>query len=715
MASVFCYPNLTTPVNTRYDNIEDFLDKASKSLNGERSLVYSMDKERRRGFLKASTTNWPCISLVEGVNPALRVSRDNPPVRLHGFLADYDSLGKALTISEVADAATRCAFSPNYGGPSLSKMGFHVIWMFKEPMPLLGDYEYAKKVISTCYRNLRAGNFLQGFDDASKRPELLVSIDPCEFGTFSDSYIMEEATRAWAAEALKDYNFKGEGPALDLEKIKPLVDEMYPGRWTGPFVHGARGVRFWDLSSSDPSAAMVVPEGMIYFTEGGGFKPWSALIGADFVSKLQSDELAHVTRNYWYIDSKKEYATYEPQDDLYRVRNVAQMNNRLELLGGLEGKKVKDAVLYIETHKTVEAIVKLANHTRGIMEYHGRKYINCTQTKHVIPKKGDFKFIDALLCGMFPDSLQREHLIAWIADSHKNLFTCTPSYAQALFLAGEAQCGKTLLQCRILTPLFGGSSADPMPYFTGLSGFNSELADAGHWLVSDQEADGRQRAKFDQQVKAITANPIMQVHAKYGTPETFDMNCRVTFSFNKNVESLSVIPRLGSDVIDKLILLDVSSHNVFAGLHNTDIEPLIKQELPAFSWYLLNEYNPPKEVRQSGRYRIKSYHHPTLLQHVRATQVTSEIMGLIHIVFTECEVIKSMVDRGEKPRYSAIKWKQLFDQYAGKDSIKTNYVNTQLLALGRQYPEAIKANYDLRYKTYVFTIDYNKLTETEAT
>lgn len=717
MPKVLSFANLVAPVAYAFDTLSAAVAAGSVAVEITAPAIRALDKPRRRDWFKRADSAWPCISLTEGINPTARISADNPPQLLHGFAADYDAVGKRFTVTELTDIATRCAYPPAAGGASLSGEGVHALWLFKEPIPVLGDTDYARRVMAACYSKLRVANFVAGFDEAFKKPDRLLSIDPDNFGwltALEEGQLVDEvSTRMWAASVTADFKF--DGPALDLQKVHEQIEKLYPGRWPGAFGIGLRGPRFWDSSATDATAALVTASGMVYFSDGGGFKPWSALLGSDSTSRISAESLGQLTDRWSYDRTNKEYIIHDPAMGSYSSKNRTQLFDRLALAGIDSDVELKRAVVYIEDHKSVAAVVKLANQKRGFIRQSGATYINATDTNPVPPVEGDCPFIQGLLTSMFPDG-QLDYFLGWLQDSVRCVMEAEPSYAQAVFMAGSVESGKSLLQYRILTPLLGGRHADPMATLLGETGFNSELGASGHWLVSDQEGakNSSQRANFTQRIKAIAANPGWSIHAKFKEPTTLLLNSRITFSFNKNDEALSVVPRLGHDIMDKILLLNVPTHTYFKGLEKRTIEATVAQELPAFAYWLLNDYLTPEHVRNTGRYRTKSYHSPELLSVAKACQDSSELLGWLNILFTQNEHLKGeFFDKGIVAEYTAARWLQLVMQTTGHHyNLSPNKLSAHFQNLARQYPDSITARLNPVDRLYLFAVDYKKLTTT---
>lgn len=713
---VLSFANLVAPSCTVFPSLSAAVDAGKAAITAYEGSVRSMEKPARRDYFKRADTVWPCLSVVEGVNRALRVSGDNPPQLIHGFAADYDNVGKSFTVAELTELASRCSYPPAAGGASLGGEGVHAIWLFKEPIPVLGDSGYARKVMLECYKHLRVHNFIQGFDEAFKKPDRLLSIDPGNFGWLTargeQCLVDEVSTRMWASSVTKEFEF--EGQQLDLAKVYEQVQRLYPGRWAGEFVVGARGPRFWDSSATDATAAVVTSTGMVYFTNGGGFRPWSSILGSDVTAKLSADSLAQITDNWYYDNTNQNYVYYHAPLCSFGTKSRTQLQDRLELAGIENELERKRAIVYVEDYRKIEGVVTLANQRPGVIKQGGLSYVNTTRTIPIRTEPGESKFIQEFLVAMLGEK-QLQYFLAWLQDSVRCMLEAEPSYSQSVFFAGEVESGKSLLQYRILTPLFGGLYAEPMSYLLGDSGFNSELADAGHWLVSDSEGakNGAQRANFTQRIKAITSNPAMSVSAKYKTPVTLFLNSRLTFSLNLVAECLAVLPRLGSDVLGKLCLFQTQPHTKLKGLDRRIIEGTIAQELPHFAHWLLNDYKPDPCTLSAGRYRTASYHAPELMNFARASQDSSELLGWLNILFTQNEMLKTDYFEKKLPmERTAAVWLQLILQTTGHHfSLSPNKLAAHLSHLSRQFPEAVQSRLDPKSKIYLYSVDYSKLSE----
>lgn len=61
----------------------------------------------------------------------------------------------------------------------------------------------------------------------------------------------------------------------------------------------------------------------------------------------------------------------------------------------------------------------------------------------------------------------------------------------------------------------------------------------------------------------------------------------------------------------------------------------IRSEIPAFLYFLLNEYEIPEEYADPRRYNIRTYHHPDLREALDGLSPEAELLDLIDLAFLE--------------------------------------------------------------------------------
>ena len=212
---------------------------------------------------------------------------------------------------------------------------------------------------------------------------------------------------------------------------------------------------------------------------------------------------------------------------------------------------------------------------------------------------------------------QRLYLYGWLKIAFEALSARRLRPGQLLVLAGIDDCGKSLLQ-NLITLIFGGRAARPYQFMTGLTPFNSDLFEAEHLMIEDEQAsfDIRSRRNFGAQLKNITATEWQRCHAKNRTAISLAPFWRLSMSVNDEPENLMVLPPIDDSIEDKIILLrTVRSSMPMATATDAQRSAFwqtLAGELPAFL-DALTKWQIPEQL-SSERFGITHFHHPEILQ-----------------------------------------------------------------------------------------------------
>ncbi len=188
---------------------------------------------------------------------------------------------------------------------------------------------------------------------------------------------------------------------------------------------------------------------------------------------------------------------------------------------------------------------------------------------------------------------------------------------QLLVLAGIHDCGKSLLQ-NLITLIFGGRAARPYQFMSGLTPFNSDLFEAEHLMIEDEQAsyDIRSRRNFGAQLKNITATEWQRCHAKNRVAISLAPFWRLSMSVNDEPENLMVLPPIDDSIEDKIIILRAAKTSMSMPTATLEQRSAFWQklegELPAFLDYL-TQWEIPQKL-SSERFGIAHFHHPAILQ-----------------------------------------------------------------------------------------------------
>lgn len=302
--------------------------------------------------------------------------------------------------------------------------------------------------------------------------------------------------------------------------------------------------------------------------------------------------------------------------------------------GGPENSEVAQCIFDVQNEQNIAYAGPLAGYSKGIYEVQGNRILVTTSPKFIEPKKGDYPTLQAMLDGLLVDAAidQRPYIYGWLKMAIETLYAGQQRPGQALVLAGERQCGKSLLQ-NLITVMLGGRAAKPYQFMTGGTTFNADLFEAEHLMIEDEAAstDIRARRAFGATIKQITATEVQRCHGKNRQALSLVPFWRITISVNNEPENLMVLPPLDESIEDKMILIKAMKKPMpmatVTGAERKDFWNTLIGELPAFIDFLQG-YQIPDELRDE-RFGIKYYHHPELVQAINSLSPEAKLLSLI--------------------------------------------------------------------------------------
>ena len=300
-----------------------------------------------------------------------------------------------------------------------------------------------------------------------------------------------------------------------------------------------------------------------------------------------------------------------------------------------------EVLLGIQHNFDVHYAGVLAGYAAGIHKM-GERRILVTESPRIIkPEHGDWPTLHTVINGLFADDAdekfdQPRYLYGWLKTAYEALRSGEPRPGQTLAVAGPHDIGKSLFQ-NLITHILGGRSARPYQFMTGLTSFNSDLFEAEHLMIEDDQAstDIRARRNFGAHLKNITANDWQRCHAKRRIPISLRPFWRLSISVNDEPENLMVLPPIDDSIQDKLILLRAAQFPMpmpTATLaQRKAFWKTLEGELPAFIHFLI-QWKIPRELK-SDRFGIAHFHHPEILQAIDALAPESKLLSLIEHYF----------------------------------------------------------------------------------
>jgi len=333
---------------------------------------------------------------------------------------------------------------------------------------------------------------------------------------------------------------------------------------------------------------------------------------------------------FWAPNCRDGWVIIKTQD----VRRLLKERGcRTEAIKGKERVSEIDALLNIfQLQFDVDYAGSLAGYRRGVYEIEGKRILVKDSPTVIEPKAGECPLISGIIRNMLGEE-QEVYLFGWLKVAHESLRTGKPRVGQALALAGPIECGKSLLQNHIITPILGGRSAKPHRYMSGISPFNGDLFGCEHLIVEDEEAstDIRARRNFGTKIKEIAANTFNSCHGKHRQAINLPPFWRVSISVNDEPEDLQILPPIDESLRDKIIILKAVRHEMpmktASDEERTGFIAALRAELPAFISFLQAWKIPERLVSQ--RYGIAHFQHPEILEALATLAPETKLLGLI--------------------------------------------------------------------------------------
>ena len=212
-----------------------------------------------------------------------------------------------------------------------------------------------------------------------------------------------------------------------------------------------------------------------------------------------------------------------------------------------------------EIDRHVEWSGNLAGYRKGLIySSDGKPMLVLTSPSIFTEVSGHAPIISDLFKQAFPEQVQRDIFTGWLAGFYRSVLAGIHHPAPMLCLAGEVNAGKSLL-AYIVKMVGGGRSANPHTAWTGSLPWNDNLCAAELLLLDDCQGstDIRSRMKFASNFKEAIYSGDVDMKKRHCSSMSVRPIWRVMVCCNVNAESLLILPPIGNDMTDKVILLKV--------------------------------------------------------------------------------------------------------------------------------------------------------------
>jgi hypothetical protein len=327
-------------------------------------------------------------------------------------------------------------------------------------------------------------------------------------------------------------------------------------------------------------------------------------------------------------------------DGTYLERNEDQLRRVMVIRKAATSKESQDALLYaIEEHRNVDWAGEVAGYQAGKRTFETKKFLVTSGPNIIKARKRLCEVHDEILGSLLePDSLALFE--AWLKLGREALALGVPRPGQVLILCAPQECGKSITQKLIITPMLGGRSAKCYKYMTGKTGFNADLAGAEHWTIDDEIPlyDPRARRAVGHHFTQVTSHDDLRAEAKYRPAFNLPQFTRLSVSCNDTEEHMKVLPPL-DDLLRKKVIMLRTKKGSFRFPSNAreylGLQDILQAERDGYA-YRLDHLQIPLNLLES-RYGVVSYQDPELLEILAGTVHDFDAMELARDAIDNCK------------------------------------------------------------------------------
>jgi len=573
-------------------------------------------------------------SAFEGLDPLLRVTDSNKAVLLHGLVVDYDATIAAEERGRVLDKV-KIEFQPRWVSRTYSG-GARLVWAFEEPV-CIPSHEGARSFLKMARKKMKLGSIFPGLDEEALCNPSTYYEAGSEWERLSDDVIPRQLVWQWMAQSGEKLRWDRQYPSIPIAKVAEEVERQYPGKWQGLFELGCRGVRFWDATADNDTAAVIRESGMQCFTGPSPFVPWAAILGNRFVEDYEADRLGRVIatlwfdgREYWREGLEGGFHSLGREDMRLWLKSKHGLNASVPR--GETCSEVDHALRMIQENKRVACATHVVHKPAGLVRIGGQPILNVSRVRVVEPARDGvawgegFPWIAEFIDGFFEPEEQREYFLAWLQRFYVSAWRRNLLPGQAIFLCGERDQGKNLMSNVLISKLVGGH-VDASDYLTGQTRFSGSFFEAPLWAMDDVTplSDAGKHRHYTALLKKMIANRVFSADEKFRKVQTVEWCGRVVVTTNLDPESIRILPALDVSNQDKLSLYRVRTMD---RQFPENVVEIITGELPALGRWLI-DWEAPDEVRGSVRYGVKPYIEESLQTEARQSSDTAQFEELL--------------------------------------------------------------------------------------
>lgn len=629
---LFYLPNLKSEAITETSPIE------ITGIKNPRLSINLADKAAYNEWCGNVATKGYFLSPYEGLNPSLRITKNNPARWMHGIIADYDS-PKAWENAEGLEDSTK--FLPTWVYRTFSPGKCRLVWEFEKPINVYNQ-DVADEFIKELCERVGIADALPGIDKASFKStqyfemgEDWSQFPPTSFkhGTM---FLPDSLLQLCMVNAAERAQVKvTDMPEIPIDKVAEEVERQFPSRCKNPFEVGKKQCLFWIEDGIEREGAVIHKDGMICYSDRAGvnFASWRTILGAPFVAEYEQQSTGRAA-SMFYFDGRHYWTKHGGNGWVYLAKEDAKMHlkgagvNDRPPRGQLVSE-VERVLIHVQTSRRVSAAVPVLFTHSETVDIHGETYLNISTKKAMAPAEtgnpDDFPWLYEFMHNVFDgdqDGISaHEYFLCWFRRFYESALRGQPLPGQVVIIAGEAHTGKTFLNKCIIGEALSGS-VDAEDLLMGETNFNKAGGENALWRCDDaaSEGDWKTRQQFTKALKQMAANPSQLYQPKFRDAIELPFVGRVVVTCNMDPESLKILPALDGTIKDKVMLFKLrSGYRPHFFNSNYENEARIRKELPFFLNWLINRPCPPNIMDPIfKRFGVKSFHHTELVHQAQS-------------------------------------------------------------------------------------------------
>ena len=249
--------------------------------------------------------------------------------------------------------------------------------------------------------------------------------------------------------------------------------------------------------------------------------------------------------------------------------------------------------------------------------------------------------------------------LGYVAHILDCLYSDKQSRIIALMIAGERECGKTLLFNDIHSVLFGGKIGKPYDYMIGKDSFNDDFLPSVLLTIDDEVNNTHMDARvaLGERSKKMVANSSHKIRGMHKSGFTLNPLWALTIMCNDEPANLMILPPLEEDNKDKFLIMKAYKKRMPMPAETVAERErfwaTLRAELPRFVWWIRNEWQTPREIQ--GRFGVKFWHHPVVIEDLMKLSPAWSIWEYLErTIFQDCNCYPDPRKPGET--FSGYEW-----------------------------------------------------------